>query len=1207
MIQGKHYLAAAVALLLAAAPRPLAAAPAFTVPGFVDEEIYRGNGLITLRFDAAGRMWATEKQGRVLMFTPNDGNTAPFNYQYYETPVRWTAIPNFDALTPVASGTVTSFNLTPRLRDDDFGFRFTGQISLPTAGTYTFFLASDDGSRLFINGALVVNHDGTHGATEMSGSVSLTAGTHDIKVEYFEAGGGQSLLVQMQGPGQPKAPISKGPFRNPLVFANLVAQVNTDGERGMLGLALDPDFANNRYLYVLYSTGTDQRISRLTANADFSAMVPGSETILLSGLPNLNNVHKAGDIAFHPQDPNNLYVMIGDDGDRSLVANLDLYNGKILKLSAADGRGLPGNPYYANNDNTTVRSRVWSHRYRNPFRFAFDPAAPIADVLYISENGDGTDRTARIAKGADGGWDNAFLTDSADGKRKILATSGPSRVGIAIVRGGPFAPGGGAVLYNARFNTSTNLGELTRGTLTGPNLDQLTPLPEDGGGIFYSGFSGYILASLQQGPDGALYYTDSGQGPSTGGNNRLGRLRFVGGTAPVADFTATPASGQAPLNVSFTDTSTAPGSSLASWSWNFGDGATSNQQNPAHVFAQPGVYSVSLTVANALGLTHTRQSVVTAFHQTSIQLTGQILDATFGGSALALATELRFYRQDGVTPQAIAGGSGPQGNALVVPAGGSINAVVSVQLTGDGMVVSAGEPAADGMQAAYVGIALSTAAPTQSATLAFRLSDTLLRGRVLDTKGQPARVDLGLSRGAAGAYYAFLGGRDFLGGTPFGNSGVGHRTVPDALGFYHVPISPGGGGATFFLDTSADTLAASHGRVKRSVVLPAGAATVQDLVIGLYDGGTGETDLSGIAPIANVTLASHIQPIFNVSCQACHNDIATNSFGLDLQSGAAFAELVNKESGEAPGVLLVEPGAPQRSYLLEKLNAALPQVGTSMRPGDPMVLSQRALVRDWIQQLGASGRLQFASGNYSATEGAGVVQASITIERGLGNAGAVSVTVSTIPGGSAVAGSDYTATTVVLDWAAGDSTPKVAQIPILPDSMAEGPRTVLLQLSGPTGNALLGGMANATLTIADRPFDAWRLLRFGAQANTPQAALAADFDQDGLANLLEYALETDPTLSSRSPSVALDGAGKLTLSFHRSVTAAGLIFTVEASDDLQLGGWLPIATKTGAAAWNLVPGAGVVDNAGDVVVTDAVGSAGRTRRHLRLRVDRGAD
>lgn len=69
-------------------------------------------------------------------------------------------------------------------------------------------------------------------------------------------------------------------------------------------------------------------------------------------------------------------------------------------------------------------------------------------------------------------------------------------------------------------------------------------------------------------------------------------------SAPVADFTATPLSGQVPLTVQFTDTST---NTPTSWLWSFGDGDTSNQQNPSHQYAKSGVYDVSLTATNAIG------------------------------------------------------------------------------------------------------------------------------------------------------------------------------------------------------------------------------------------------------------------------------------------------------------------------------------------------------------------------------------------------------------------------------------------------------------------------------------------------------------------------------------------------------------------------------------------------------------------------------
>ena len=121
------------------------------------------------------------------------------DYGYYEG--TWSALPNFSTLTPVKSGLSHNFDMSIRNRDTDYGFKWTGNISIPTAGSYTFYTASDDGSELLIDGSLVVNNDGLHAFVETSGSKTLTAGTHAITVEYFQAGGGQRMVTSYQGPG----------------------------------------------------------------------------------------------------------------------------------------------------------------------------------------------------------------------------------------------------------------------------------------------------------------------------------------------------------------------------------------------------------------------------------------------------------------------------------------------------------------------------------------------------------------------------------------------------------------------------------------------------------------------------------------------------------------------------------------------------------------------------------------------------------------------------------------------------------------------------------------------------------------------------------------------------------------------------------------------------------------------------------------------
>ena len=76
-----------------------------------------------------------------------------------------------------------------------------GFVSVPRAGVYTFYTASDDGSRLYIGDVEVVDNDGLHSMRERSGKVALKAGFHSILVTVFEAGGNDALEIRYQGPG----------------------------------------------------------------------------------------------------------------------------------------------------------------------------------------------------------------------------------------------------------------------------------------------------------------------------------------------------------------------------------------------------------------------------------------------------------------------------------------------------------------------------------------------------------------------------------------------------------------------------------------------------------------------------------------------------------------------------------------------------------------------------------------------------------------------------------------------------------------------------------------------------------------------------------------------------------------------------------------------------------------------------------------------
>jgi len=113
------------------------------------------------------------------------------------------AIETLATLQPKASGVAATIimNVSVLQKRDAFALRFTGHIKIDRPGNYTFHIASDDGSRFYIDGSLLINNDGLHGMVKKNGRVSLTAGLHPIVVTYFDNGGGDGLKTSWSGPG----------------------------------------------------------------------------------------------------------------------------------------------------------------------------------------------------------------------------------------------------------------------------------------------------------------------------------------------------------------------------------------------------------------------------------------------------------------------------------------------------------------------------------------------------------------------------------------------------------------------------------------------------------------------------------------------------------------------------------------------------------------------------------------------------------------------------------------------------------------------------------------------------------------------------------------------------------------------------------------------------------------------------------------------
>lgn len=225
--------------------------------------------------------------------------------------------------------------------------------------------------------------------------------------------------------------------RLPVPMIDLSEEVGAWRHYGLLGVALDPAFRQNGYLYLFYVVdrhhllhfGTPSynpqansyfqpsigRITRYTARAedDFRTVDPASRKILLgatksTGIPVMHQSHGVGHLAFAPDGT--LLASTGDGasyegadnggnaggswGDQAVAdgiippeqnvgsfrcLQLDSLSGKLLRIDPATGHGVPGNPYYEPARPDSVRSRVWSFGLRNPFRFCVKPGTGSTD------------------------------------------------------------------------------------------------------------------------------------------------------------------------------------------------------------------------------------------------------------------------------------------------------------------------------------------------------------------------------------------------------------------------------------------------------------------------------------------------------------------------------------------------------------------------------------------------------------------------------------------------------------------------------------------------------------------------------------------------------------------------------------------------------------------------------------------------------------
>jgi hypothetical protein len=176
----------------------------------------------------------------------NHGSSSPdvvpggnLTVNYYLTNGGLGALPNYATMTPTSTFTDTTVAINFPNAGVDWTATYTGYIVIPTAGSYTFNTSSDDGSALYIDGNEIVNNNGAHAVVTVSGTVTLSAGVHTFQVQYFQAGGGQSVSAQISGPGIPLQNIPASMWGLPAVsVTTLPAPVIPAAPSGLTGTVL---------------------------------------------------------------------------------------------------------------------------------------------------------------------------------------------------------------------------------------------------------------------------------------------------------------------------------------------------------------------------------------------------------------------------------------------------------------------------------------------------------------------------------------------------------------------------------------------------------------------------------------------------------------------------------------------------------------------------------------------------------------------------------------------------------------------------------------------------------------------------------------------------------------------------------------------------------------------------------------------------------